>query len=65
MDRETLVEHRDRWGREPTPTVVRLDRLRPPKAALSRDRVFDSLGTAVRLEQRIDWSWAQERLPYE
>lgn len=66
MDRETLLEHRERWGREPTPTAARLDRLTPAETALYSDLVSDRLGDAVRLEQeRIDWSWVEARLPYE
>lgn len=64
MDRETLVQHRDRWVREPAPTSARLDQLTPAEAQLYADLVSDRLGTAVRLEQeRVDWAWAQERLP--
>ncbi|MEX2290458.1 MAG: Wadjet anti-phage system protein JetD domain-containing protein [Mycobacteriales bacterium] len=64
MDRETLLEHRDRWGREPAPTAARLDRLTSAEAALYADLVSDRLGDAVRLEQeRIDWAWVQQRLP--
>lgn len=63
MDRATLVEHRDRWVREPSPTAARLDRLTPDEAALYADLVSDRLGDAVRLEQeRVDWAWAEARL---
>lgn len=66
MDRETLIEHRDRWGREPAPTAARLDRLNEGETALSSDLVSDAPGEAVRLEQeRIDGAWAQDRIPYE
>ncbi len=65
MDRATLVAHRDRWVREPSPTAARLDRLAPDEAALYADLVADRLGEAVRLEQeRIDWAWARQRLPW-
>lgn len=65
MDRETLLEHRERWVREPAPTSARLDRLTADEAALYADLVSDRMGEAVRLEQeRIDWGWAQDRLPY-
>jgi hypothetical protein len=65
MDRATLIEHRTRWGREPAPTAARLDRLTPEEAALYSDLVSDRLGEAVRLEQeRIDWAWVRDRLPY-
>lgn len=64
MDRTTLVEHRDRWVREPSPTAARLDRLTPDEGALYSDLVADRLGNAVRLEQeRIDWLWVRDRLP--
>ena len=65
MDRRTLLEHRQRWVREPTPTAARLDRLTGPEADVYADLVGDSLGERVRLEQeRIDWAWARDRLPY-
>ena len=64
MDRETLLQHRDRWVREPSPTAARLDRLTSDEAALYDDLVSDRLGEAVRLEQeRIDWAWVASRLP--
>lgn len=63
MDRSTLLAHRDRWVREPSPTSARLDRLTPDEAAVYSDLVSDRLGEAVRLEQeRIDWTWVSERL---
>jgi hypothetical protein len=65
MDSATLLEHRDRWVREPSPTAARLDRLTPDEAAVYADLVSDRLAEAVRLEQeRVDWSWVQDRLPY-
>lgn len=65
MDRETLLAHRDRWGREPTPTSARLDRLSEVEASLYADLVSDRMGESVRLEQeRIDWAWVEARLPY-
>lgn len=65
MDRETLVEHRERWVCEPAPTAARLDRLTPDEAALYSDLVSDRFGEAVRLEQeRVDWGWVESRLPY-
>ena len=64
MDRATLLQHRDRWVREPAPTAARLDRLTSSEAALYSDLVSDALGPAVRLEQeRVDWGWVQDRLP--
>lgn len=65
MDAETLTAHRERWGRETTPTSATLDRLTPREAAVYDDLVSDRLGERVRLEQeRIDWAWAMDRLPY-
>lgn len=63
MDRESLLAHEDRWGREPKPTSALLPRLEPDEAALYADLVSDRYAPAVRLEQeRIDWGWALERL---
>lgn len=65
MDRETLLAHRDRWGREPTPTLARLDRLTLEEAGLYGELVEDRHGECLRLEQeRLDWHWVLERLPY-
>jgi len=63
MDRETLLAHRNRWVTEAAPTSARLDRLTDDEQALYRDLVSDRFGERVRLEQeRIDWTWAVERL---
>lgn len=51
MDRATLLAHEGQWVREPSPTDVPLELLRPDEAALYTDLVEDSLGSAVRLEQ--------------
>ena len=65
MDRQTLLEHRDRWGTEKTPTAARLDRLTAEESELYAELVSDRWGNAVRLEQeRIDWAWVEARLPY-
>lgn len=65
MDRETLLAHRERWGSETAPTSARLDRLDDEEAAVHSDLVGDRYAEAVRLEQeRIDWAWVRERLPY-
>ncbi len=65
MDRETLLAHSERWGREPSPTAALLDRLDPAESAIYADLVSDRFGAAVRLEQeRIDWGWVGARLPY-
>lgn len=66
MDRETLLGHRERWGTEPSPTSARLDRLTSAESAVYTDLVEDRLGSNVRLEQeRIDWSWARARFPFD
>lgn len=66
MDRETLLAHRQRWGREERPTRARLDNLSPAETELYEELVTDQLGDQVRLEQeRIDWAWATARLPEE
>lgn len=63
MDRQTLLEHRNRWVVEPAPTAASLTRLDPTEASLYEDLVTDRLGESVRLEQeRIDWTWAVQRL---
>lgn len=63
MDRQTLLQHRDRWGTEPTPTSARLQRLTPDEEVLYSDLVSDRFGERVRLEQeRIDWAWVEGRL---
>lgn len=65
MDSETLQAHRERWGREAAPTTATLDRLTPEEAAVYDDLVSDRFTDRIRLEQeRIDWGWALERLPY-
>lgn len=63
MDRETLLQHRDRWVREEHPTSAALTRLTTAEGELYAALVRDDLGTQVRLEQeRIDWEWAQRAL---
>ncbi len=63
MDRQTLVEHRDRWVQDRAPTAARLTRLDAAEQSLYADLVTDRFGEGVRLEQeRIDWAWASERL---
>lgn len=64
MDRQTLEEHADRWVTEDRPTSARLDRLTDEESAVYAGLVSDVWGDRVRLEQeRIDWLWAQQRLP--
>lgn len=64
MDRQTLLAHRDRWGREERPATSALTRLTPQEQELYAELVTDGLGDRVRLEQeRIDWHWAVQHLP--
>lgn len=63
MDLETLLEHRDRWGTEPSPSLAALTRLTDEESVVYRALQEDSYGPAVRLEQElIPWDWAEERL---
>lgn len=63
MDRQTLLEHRDRWGVEERPTKAALTRLTTDEHSLYWELVTDGFGERIRLEQeRIDWDWAQARL---
>lgn len=57
MDRATLLNHRDHWAIEPSPTATALDRLDPAESALYADLISDAYGPSVRLEQeRISFS---------
>ncbi|HOZ71249.1 MAG TPA: DUF2220 domain-containing protein [Spirochaetales bacterium] len=51
MDRITLLEHREPWTTEPTPTRAELSRLSPEEAGLYDDLRYDSLSASLRLEQ--------------
>jgi hypothetical protein len=51
MDRATLLDHRDHWTTESTPTAATLDRLDQAEAALYADLVSATYGPSVRLEQ--------------
>ncbi|MFC9351584.1 Wadjet anti-phage system protein JetD domain-containing protein [Arthrobacter sp. NPDC057013] len=63
MDEETLLEHRDVWGMEPSPSRAVLTKLTTEEAALYEALGNDTYGEAVRLEQElIRWDWALERL---
>lgn len=65
MDEQTLLAHRDRWVREPSPTSANLGQLTASESAVYTALLQDHHGERVRLEQeRIDWGWARERLPY-
>jgi hypothetical protein len=57
MDRVTLLNHREHWGREPSPTAAVLDRLRPVESALYADLIANTYAPSVRLEQeRVSFS---------
>lgn len=63
MDRQTFLQHRDRWGVEERPTSAALTRLTSTEHSLYRELVADTFGERIRLEQeRIDWDWVQGRL---
>jgi hypothetical protein len=63
MDEETLLAHRDAWGREPSPSRGALARLTVQERALYEALGNDAFGPSVRLEQElIRWDWALERL---
>ena len=51
MDRETLLAHREHWGREPTPVRAELAHLHPAEAELYADLLADRYAPALRLEQ--------------
>jgi hypothetical protein len=63
MDRETLLEHRGQWVREPNPVHADLEMLEPEEAAVYRDLCCDAFGPSVRLEQeRIRFSLIEQAL---
>jgi hypothetical protein len=51
MDRVTLLDHREHWGREPSSSAAVLDRLNPAESALYADLIADTYAPSVRLEQ--------------
>lgn len=57
MDRITLLDHQEHWGREPSPTAAVLDRLGPAESALYADLIAGTYAPSVRLEQeRVSFS---------
>ena len=63
MDRSTLLEHRELWTSEGTPTKAELTRLRSDERELYDDLRYDRLAPALRLEQeRIRFSWVESAL---
>ena len=66
MDEQTLLQHRERWVAEPSPTTADLTRLTAAERGVYEDLVTDRYGDRVRLEQeRVDWAWVSERWPVE
>jgi hypothetical protein len=63
MEQATLLAHRERWGREPSPTRGRLANLDGAEQALYQDLVEDVHAPSLRLEQeRLDWRWVEGAL---
>jgi hypothetical protein len=57
MDRTTLLDHQEHWGREPSPIAAVLDRLGPAESALYADLIVGTYASSVRLEkERISFS---------
>jgi hypothetical protein len=63
MDRGTLLDHRDHWTTEPSPTAVALDLLAPAESALYADLTSNTYGRSVRLEQeRVSFSAVEKAI---
>lgn len=63
MDEETLLAHRQHWGRESQPQKRELPRLTSEEKALYDDLRGNRLGERLRLEQeRISFDWVVESL---
>ena len=63
MDRATLLDHRDQWVTEPSPTMVTLDRLDGAESSLYADLITDAYAPSVRLEQeRISFSAVEKAI---
>jgi hypothetical protein len=57
MDRITLLDHQEHWGREPSPIAAVLDRLGPAESALYAGIIIGTYASSVRLEQeRVSFS---------
>lgn len=64
MDEETLLAHRDFWGREDSPTRAALTHLTPAEAAMYADLQSGTHRPLLRLEQELlRWDYVLERLP--
>lgn len=63
MDSGTLLEHRELWTTEPSPTRAELSRLTPEESGLYDDLRYDRLSASLRLEQeRLRFSWVEAAL---
>lgn len=63
MDEETLLAHRQHWGRESQPQKRELPRLTSEEKALYDDLRENRLGERLRLEQeRVSFDWVVESL---
>lgn len=57
MDRATLLDHRDHWATEPSPTAAVLEFLDRDESDLYADLISDAYAPSIRLEQeRISFS---------
>ena len=60
---ETLLAHRDAWGKEASPSRAPLTRLTAAEAALYELLGNSTYGSNIRLEQElINWRWALKQL---
>ena len=63
MDEETLLAHRDFWGREDTPSRAVLTRLTPAETVLYKDLQAGTFRPLLRLEQELlRWDYVRARL---
>ena len=63
MDLETLMEHQELWGTEPSPETSTLTRLTPEESAIYDQLRQNDLGHQIRLEQeRIGFEWLVDAL---
>lgn len=64
MDRATLLDHRDHWITEPSPTAAALDRLDGAESSLYADLITNAYAPSLRLEQeRISFSAIRAAMP--
>lgn len=64
MDEQTLLAHRDFWGREDTPTHAQLTRLSPAENTLYTALQTGTFQPQLRLEQELlRWDWVLGQLP--